>query len=87
MLTIFNRRELVITTDMDRQAYVRDILSQNKINYTIKVTNLQSPGLLNCDRARMGSWGINQKHIMEYKIYVHKKDYDKALWLIHQNQT
>ncbi len=84
MLTIFNRQELVVTMDMNKQAAVRDILSQNKIKYTVKVTNLQSPGLLNSDRSR-GVFGINQKYSVEYKIYVHRKDYDKAKWLIRQN--
>ncbi len=82
MLTIFNRQELIITFDMNRQAEVREILSKNKIKYTIKTTNLQSPTAIGSRRGRTGSFGINQAYSYEYKIYVHKKDYDKAKWLI-----
>ncbi len=83
MLTVFNRQELIITMDMKRQAEIREILARNKIKYTVKSTNLQSPGFFNSDRTR-GVFGINQNCSIEYKIYVHRKDYDKAKWLIHQ---
>ena len=32
MLTFFNRRELIVTMDMKRQAQVREILAQNGID-------------------------------------------------------
>ena len=82
MITIFNRKELLITMDMNRQANVRDVLSANGIDYSIKVTNLQSASVIGSNRGRFGSFGINQKHSYEYKIYVRKKDYDNALRLI-----
>ena len=78
MITLFNRKELLITFDMKRQANVRDILSANDIDYTIKATDFQG----GISRARFGSFGINQNFAYEYKIYVHKKDYDNALRLI-----
>ena len=82
MLTIFNRQELIITTNMNRQADIRIILSQNEIEYTVKTTNLQSPTAIGNRRGNRGSFGINQDCSYEYKIYVHKKDYDRAKWLI-----
>lgn len=82
MITIFTRKELLVTTDLSRQADVRDILSANKIAYTVKVTNLQSASFFGSDRARFGSFGIDPKYSYEYKIYVHKKDYEYALHLI-----
>jgi len=82
MITIFNRKELLITMDMSRQLNVRDILSANGIDYTIKVTNLQSASAVGNMRGRFGSFGINQDYSYEYKIYVHKQDYDYALKLI-----
>ena len=42
MITVFNRKELLITMDMNKQAEVRDILSANKIPYVIKTTDLQA---------------------------------------------
>lgn len=82
MITIFNRQELLITTDTSRQSNVREILSANGINYIIKVINLQSASIFENKRSRYGSFGINQNYSYEYKIYVHKKDYDYALKLI-----
>lgn len=41
MLTILNRRELLVTLSMERQAEVRRILAENGIDYTIKTTNMQ----------------------------------------------
>lgn len=81
MLTVFNRKELLITMDMKQQADVREILSRNGIHYSITTINLQSPGFAS-GRAHTGSFGISSEHSYEYKIYVHKKDYDRAKYLI-----
>ena len=82
MITIFNRKELLITLDMAQQANIREILSANGIDYTVKVTNLQSATVLGSSRSRIGTLGINPNYSYEYKIYVHKKDYETALHLI-----
>lgn len=82
MITIFNRKELIVTTEMNRQAQVRDILSQNGIDYTVKTTNLQTAPIVGSSRGRVGSFGINQNYSYEYKIYVHKKDLERAAYLI-----
>ena len=39
MISIWNRRELIVTMEMKRQSEIRDILSQNKIDYIIKTKN------------------------------------------------
>ena len=82
MLTIFNRKELLITMDMERQSQVRNILSANGIAHRTKVTNLQNAAVAGSGRARSGSLGINQKFAYEYKIYVHRNDYARALQLV-----
>lgn len=82
MITVFTRKELLITMDMQRQANVCDILSANGIDYTVKVTNRQTSDIIGSNRTRFGSFGVNQNSAYEYKIYVHKKDYDNALRLI-----
>ena len=82
MITIFNRKELLITMDMKRQAYVREVLLANDIEYIVKVTNLQSSSVVGSGRSRTGNVGINQDYVYEYKIYVCKNDYDNALRLI-----
>ena len=68
MITIFNRKELIITYDMAIQSKARDILASNNIDYFIKVRNVYP-------------YALNLRSY-EYKIYVHKNDYDKAIGMI-----
>ena len=82
MITIFTRKELLITFDVKHQNHIRDILSANGIKYAVKVTNRQNAAILGSSRARTGSFGVNTDMSYEYKIYVHKKDYDNAMRLI-----
>ena len=82
MVTIFNRKELIVTMEMDRQSEVRNILSQNGIDYTVKITNLEAEPMIGNRRGVVGSFGINQDYSYEYKIYVHKKDFEKVTYLI-----
>ena len=82
MITLFTRKELVVTFDIKRQGEVRAILSAGGIKYSIKVVNRQNAAIFGSSRARTGSFGINSSQSYEYKIYVHKKDYDNAVRLI-----
>lgn len=83
MITVFNRKELLITYDMTKQNEVRTILRDNKIKYDVKVKNLLSPSPLHVGvRSHAGSLGIDLTKSYEYKIYVRKADYDRALELI-----
>jgi len=65
MITIFNRKQLIITYDITIQSKIRDILATNGVDYTINPI--------------MGLYGSTKA---EYKIYVHKKDYEQACYLI-----
>ena len=78
MITIFNRKELLITLDLNRQANIRDILAANDIDYAVKVVSRYTGS----NRSRSGTFGINSNYLYEYKIYVHKKDYEHALLII-----
>ncbi len=82
MLTIFNRKELLLTDDMKRQADVRDLLAQNGVDYAVKTINRQNPTVPDSSRARTGSFGIDLSRAYEYRIYVRKSDYEKAKSLI-----
>ena len=82
MITIFTRKELLVTFDGKHQSDVRDVLSANGIQSTVKVTNRQNAAIAGSSRARTGSFGVNADLSCEYKIYVHKKDYDNAMRLI-----
>lgn len=65
MITIFNRKQLIVTYDITIQSKIRDILSANNVDYTINPV--------------MALYGSPQA---EYKIYVRKKDYEHACYLI-----
>ena len=80
MITLFNRRELYMTYDMNDRVRVCDLLCANGIDYRLKTTNTTAPAM---GRRRGGStFGVNMDYAYEYKIYVHKKDYEKAFHLI-----
>ena len=66
MITIFNRKELIITYDTAIQSKVRDILASDNIDYIIKVRNVHP-------------YALNLRSY-EYKIYIHKKDYEQAVY-------
>ena len=80
MLTIFNRKELITTMDMQRQSNIRSVLSANGIAYTVRTENLQGSSAFG-GRSR-GSSGVDPNYSYEYHIYVHKNDYENALRLI-----
>ncbi len=83
MVTIFNRRELVCTWSMKKQADIRNILASNNIDYSIKVTNIQSRNFFgSTSRARTGSFGINSDYAYQYQIYVKKDNFETARYLI-----
>lgn len=75
MITIFNRREVLLTFSMKQQADARSSLASNDIKYIYKVFNTSTH---NGSRARTGTYGKDMMMAYEYTIYVHKKDYDRA---------
>ncbi len=66
MITIFNRKQLIITYDMTIQAKIRDILATNNVDYKINPI----------------MFSVRTYTPAEYKIYVRKKDYEHACFLI-----
>ncbi len=82
MITIFNRRELLVTFSIEEQSNIMQILSQNNLDYYLKVVNRLSPSILGAQRGRRGSFGQNMNYNYEYIFYVHKKDYDTAKHII-----
>ena len=83
MITMLNRKELLITYDMNKQSEVRTILQNHKIEYSVKVKNLLSPTPLSSgSRGHMATPGVNLSKAYEYKIYVKKEDYERAIFLM-----
>lgn len=83
MITVWNRKELLCTFDMKKQAEVRDILWKFDISYEVRVS----------DRADFFAGGrmtstpseADIDHQTEYLIYVKKEDYDRAMFLVQRN--
>ena len=71
MITIFNRRELMITRSMEEQAQVRNKLNEAGIDYTVKVNG-----------GHPGATASRQDVMYEYRIFVKKVDYEQARHLI-----
>lgn len=68
---------------MSEQAKIRDKLSQNNIKYYVKTINRMSPSsFARGTRSSTGSFGQNIDLTYEYIIYVHKKDYEQAKYVI-----
>lgn len=83
MITIFNRKELMTTFNMEEQARVRTILANQKIDYQVKTVNrMSSSPVPERTRSHMGSAGQKTEHMYQYIIYVRKVDYEKAAQMI-----
>lgn len=85
MITIFNRREVLITMDMKRQADARNILFQNSIDYKVKTINIQGASIFDSRRGHSCNFKVKPAYSYEYKIYVHKKDFEKARYLVRKD--
>lgn len=79
MITIFNRRELLVTHDMGEFARVRDTLASNGIDYECRTV-----GLSGSDGSALG---LDTNHIFEYVIYVRGKDLDEAEYLMYKDKN
>lgn len=80
MITIFNRKELLLTYSMKEQGDVRMLLAQNKIPY--KIFTKYRGG----SRGHTGTLGLHSDLLYEYRIYVHKDDYEKAYAVINEKK-
>ena len=75
MIHLFNRKELLLTTRMEHQARVRDLLVANNIPYLVRTSS-------NISRSRGVVPGMRMDMLYQYRIYVKRTDYEKARALI-----
>ena len=75
MITIFNRKELIITPSLEAFTKAKTILAQNGIDYTWKVLDLTAHNWGHSTQI-----GIDQNFSKLYYIYVRKKDYEEAYY-------
>lgn len=83
MITILNRKELLCTFDMKKQAEVRDILWKFDISYEVRVSDRADVFL--GGRMTADNESKIPEHQTEYLIYVKKEDYDRAMFLVERN--
>ena len=87
MITIFNRKEICVTYDLNKQAEIRYILQGADMDYVIRTKNRTGSAFVRgTTRAYTGTFGRDQMMDYEYHIYVHKDDYEEALHLIHEKR-
>ena len=75
VIHLFNRKELLLTSSMERQASVRDILASNNIPYLVRTSS-------NISRNRTVIPGMRMDLLYQYRIYVKRVDYKEAKFLI-----
>lgn len=76
-ITFFNRRELVCTFDTAKQAEICRRLAGNGIDYKVKTAGTGA------GTGRQG-YDIGRLRKPEFIIYVHKKDFEKASYVINR---
>lgn len=77
MLTVFDRRALLITCDLKRCSALRDALDGAGIQHRCRVKDLTRR-----TAGRRGTIGIQESHRMEYTVFVAPKDYERAKTLL-----
>lgn len=87
MITIFNRKELLITTNAERYANAKEDLSKAKIDFRLgsKGNNFKHATARIHTGMPSGAKYVNTG--MVYIIYVHEKDYNRALATINKSNT
>lgn len=83
MITVWNRKELLCTFDMKKQAEVRDILWRYDISYEVRVSDRTDFFVGGRANANLTKEDIDRQ--TEYLIYVKKEDYDRAMFLVERN--
>ena len=78
MINIFNRREVLITRDMAAMSQTADRLNAAGIGVQVRTGTLASAGRSH------GIPGIRAESAYEYRIYVHRRDYERAKSLMRQ---
>ena len=79
MLHIVNRSRLLVTWDLEHLNQVREALMEADIECQYRIKSMKSPAFFSeTRRAKTDSVGIRNDIQVEYKLYVHKNDLDRA---------
>lgn len=77
MITILNRKELLITYSMEAQSKARSALESCGIDYIVDTSGTAARNI-GAGRIGVDRFGTNPSVSCEYKIYVNRKDYERA---------
>ena len=81
MITFFNRRELMITCDLQEVNRIRELLLANRIEYLVKDSDQSMAKNLGAGRARTSVLTLGRKQ-EQYAVYVHKDDLEYSKFLL-----
>ena len=83
MIHIFNRRELLLSYDLQQVNDLRELLRANRIDCLVKVTGPRSAVSMGASRSRIYSFG-HDRSMERYTVYVHKADWEYAMHLLRE---
>ena len=82
MINIFNRKELFITYSLEKYIDITKKLQSSNIDYTVVTKNISSAGRSYGRINSLSNIGEDTSASTEYKIYVHKKDFENGIQAI-----
>ena len=85
MMFIWNRKEVYNGFSINEFNRIKNILSAKGIDYNFRTVNKSTSSGFDTTRGRVGSMGENLKYSYQYYIYVHKNNYDNAIFVINTN--
>ena len=77
MFLWFNSEEVYMGYSLEELSKVRECLALDNIKYDYKVISHTSHS-----RGRYGSFGINVNYDRQYCVYVKRKDFERAKYLV-----
>jgi hypothetical protein len=77
MIFFFNWKEVYIGFSLEELSKVRECLAMDHLKYDYRVVSHSSRS-----RGRFGSLGIDMNYDKQYYVYVKRKDYERAKYLV-----
>ena len=82
---LFSKEDVYIGYSIEELSKVREILEKDSIKYTYKVVNRSGQlSRRGTRRGSFGSYGLNMDYTKQYAVYVHRKDFEKAKYLVNK---
>ncbi len=80
-MLFWNRVEIYKGHSVQEFSELKNSLAASKIKYDYKLSNRKKPSLNLVDSYYRGSLTAEPKVSVEYTLYVHRKDYEEAMYL------